>query len=407
MKEKKILVTGASISGPTLAYWLNRYGFKVTVAERAAELRLGGQNIDVKGPAAEIARKMDIEGAIREKNTTEVGLRFVNIKNKTVAEFPVDSSLSMTQDLEILRGDLVRILYDETKNNVEYRFNEHVTELVQTDANVTVTFSGGNMESFDLVIAAEGIGSQTRKLALGSSPNFKYLGLYTAYLTIARASTDSRWARWCNAEHGIVFMLRPDNYGETRASITFTAKEDEYKGLSLEEQKAALVDRIKGSGWESERLIKEIDKSNDLYFDRLSQVKAPKWSEGRVAIVGDAAYCATPIAGKGTDLAMSGAYILAGELYKADNYTEAFDAYEQKMRPYVKKCQHLPPGIPVLVYPKTKFGVSVFNTLVSAVGSKPVKWLLGLFGKGKQAPEQEIYLPDYETELTLRSSSTL
>ncbi|MBE9662954.1 FAD-dependent monooxygenase [Mucilaginibacter myungsuensis] len=395
MKDKKILVTGASIAGPTLAYWLNRYGFNVTVAERAPELRLGGQNIDVKGPAAEIARKMGIEEAIRAQNTTEVGLRFVNTRNKTVAEFPVESSLSMTQELEILRGDLVRILYDLTKVDVEYRFGEHITQLEQTNANVNVTFSSSRSELFDLVIAAEGIGSKTRELAFAKRPEFKFLGLYTAYLTITRSATDSSWARWCNAENGIVFLLRPDNHGETRASITFTATEDEYKGLSLEEQRSALIGRIRGSGWESERLIMEINKTSDLYFDRISQVKAPEWSEGRVAIVGDAAYCATPIAGKGTDLAMTGAYILAGELYTASTYQKAFEVYEQKMRPYVEKCQQLPPGIPGLVYPRTKIGVGLLNTVVSAFGSRPAKWVFSFFGKDKKAPKQEITLPDY------------
>jgi 2-polyprenyl-6-methoxyphenol hydroxylase-like FAD-dependent oxidoreductase len=399
MTNKKILVTGASIAGPTLAYWLNHFGFKVVLAERAPELRLGGQNIDVKGPAQEIARKMGIEEIIRNRNTTELGFRWVNTANKTLADFPKESSISMTQELEILRGDLVQILYDHTKSNVEYRFNEHITDLIQTDDHVEVSFSSGKSETFDLVIAAEGIGSHTRKLAFSTQPEFKYLGLYTAYLTIKKAPTDSSWARWCNAENGIVFLIRPDNHGSTRASITFTAEEDEYKGLSLEEQKSALIQRIKGSGWESERLIKEIAKTTDLYFDRISQVKASKWSEGRVAIVGDAAYCATPIAGKGTDLAMSGAYLLAGELSVASTYQDAFKAYENRMRPYVEKCQELPPGIPKLVYPQSKFGVGLLNGLVSIVGTKPVKWLIGLFGSKKEAPKKEIILRDYGNEV--------
>jgi len=234
MKEKKILITGASIAGPTLAYWLNRYGFSVIVAERAPEPRLGGQNIDVKGPAKEIAIKMGIEDIIRKKNTTERGIRWVNGENKTLAEFPKESSLSMTQELEILRGDLVQILYEHTRDDVEYRFDEYISNLKQSAKDVEVTFSSGRLESFDLVIAAEGIGSTTRKLAFGHQPEFNYLGLYTAYVTINKAASDSSWARWRNAAKGIVFLLRPDNYGSTRASITFTAEENEYKDLSRE-----------------------------------------------------------------------------------------------------------------------------------------------------------------------------
>ena len=119
------------------------------------------------------------------------------------------------------------------------------------------------------------------------------------------------------------------------------------------------------------------------------------WSEGRIALVGDAAYCATPIAGKGTDLAMAGAYILAGVLFTATTHQEAFEAYERKMRPYVEKCQKLPPGIPKLVYPKSKFGVGLFNGFVSLVASKAAKSLFGLFGYGTKVPKQEITLLDY------------
>ncbi|RYF97078.1 MAG: FAD-binding monooxygenase, partial [Chitinophagaceae bacterium] len=204
MKNKKVLITGASIAGPTLAYWLHKYGFDVTLVERSPELRLGGQNIDVKGPARDIARRMGIEDLIAAKNTTEVGLRFVDVHNKTLAEFPKDSSLSMTQELEILRGDLVQILYDLTRSDVEYRFGDHITGFKESQDAVEVSFASGAAESFDLVISAEGIGSNTRNLVFGTKPQFKYLGLYTAYLTIKKQSTDSSWARWCNAEKGIV-----------------------------------------------------------------------------------------------------------------------------------------------------------------------------------------------------------
>lgn len=396
MKAKKILVTGASIAGPTLAYWLQRYGFEVTVVERSPALRLGGQNIDVKGPAWEIARKMGLEDKIRAANTTEIGIRFVSPQNRTLAEFSKESSLSMTQELEILRGDLVQILYDHTKEQVDYRFGDYITALRQQPDNVSVTFASGRTAIFDLVISAEGIGSGTRKLAFKKEPTFRFLKLYTAYLTIPKADTDSRWARWCNVPGAVLFILRPDNYGETRASITFLSEEENYRDLTMEQQKKILIERIKGSGWESERLIKAIQLTQELYFDKVSQVKADTWSTGRVAMVGDAAYCATPIAGKGTDLSMSGAYILAGELFRAQTHEEAFAAYERRMRPYVDCCQQLPPGIPRLVYPSSMFGIRVLNSVVYLIGSRPVKWFASLFSGNKHAPNKEIELPDYE-----------
>jgi 2-polyprenyl-6-methoxyphenol hydroxylase-like FAD-dependent oxidoreductase len=396
--HRKILVTGASIAGPTLAYWLNKYGFKVTVLERAAELRLGGQNIDVKGPALEIARKMGLEEAIRKANTTEIGLRFVNTKNQTLAEFSKESALSMTQDLEILRGDFVNILYNKTKDDINYRFNDHISHLEQHEDHVTVTFNSGSSEDFELLVIAEGIGSSTRKIVFGNEPKFKFLKLYTAYFTIAKAPTDDQWARWCNAQTGIVFIMRPDNHGTTRASITFLSKKEKHIRLTLDQQKQVLTEKIKGLGWETERLIREIQKSDDLYFERVSQVKAPNWSKGSVVMIGDAAYCATPISGKGTDLSMVGAYILAAELHKNENHSAAFAEYETTMRPYVNKCQELPPGVPGLVYPTSTLGVSVLNNLFKLVGSGPVQWFISLF-TGKKDSKIDIQLPDYDHEI--------
>ncbi|MBW8684775.1 FAD-dependent monooxygenase [Chitinophaga rhizophila] len=398
MTNKKILITGASIAGPTIAYWLHKYGFDVTVLERSPAIRLGGQNIDVKGPAKEIVCKMGLEDNVRAANTTEIGMRFVSPENHILAEFPKESSLSMTQELEILRGDLVKILYEHTKDKVTYRFGDYITSLDQQADHISVTLASGLNEKYDLIIAAEGIGSSTRKLAFGSDPRFKFLKLYTAYLTIPKTTSDSRWARWCNVKKGVVFMLRPDNYGETRASITFLSEEQKYRELPLAQQKEILINRIKDTGWESDRLIAAIARTQDLYFDKVSQVKADKWSTGRFALVGDAAYCATPIAGKGTDLSMAGAYILAGELFRADNHQDAFAAYEQRMRPYVDKCQRLPPGVPGLVYPTTSFGVRLLNSAVYLVGSRPVKWLASLFSSKKKDVQPEIELPDYERQ---------
>jgi len=398
-RAKKILISGGSIAGPTLAYWLNRYGFDVTLVERSAELRLGGQNIDVKGPALEIVQKMNLENKIRGKNTTEIGIRFVNVKNEIIGEFPQDSALSMTQELEILRGDLVKIVYDHVKDDVKYIFGDFITGLDQHPDHISVQFSSGNAQDFDLVISAEGIGSNTRKIAFGDEVKFKYLGVYTAYLTIKKTETDSRWARWCNTVGGIVFVLRPDNYGTTRASVTFLSPEMGYEKLSTDEKKAVLIGKIKGVGWEAERLIKEIQDSEDFYFERVSQVKASKWSNGRVCLTGDAAYCATPIAGKGVDLSMSGAYILAGELSQTDDHEQAFLAYENRMRAYVESSQKLPPGIPGIVYPTSKVGLAILNGIVSLFSSKPAKNLIGLFSSKDKKDKKEIELPDYESQM--------
>lgn len=191
-------------------------------------------------------------------------------------------------------------------------------------------------------------------------------------------------------------MLRPDNYGETRASVTFLAKENEYKDLPEDRQRKVLISHLDGTGWEAERLINEIEDSKDFYFERVSQVKAEQWSKGRVVITGDAAWCATPIAGKGTDLAMAGAYVLAGELSKAEDYQEAFKNYEKIMRPYVDKCQKLPPGIPGIVYPESKWGVTLLNKVIKVAGSKSVKYVMNLFSGTEKEDKNDFILPNYE-----------
>lgn len=396
--SKKVLITGASIAGPTLAFWLAKYGFNVTVVERSGSLRLGGQNIDVNGPARQIVQKMGIEAAIRAANTGEVGLQFIGQDNQVTAAFPKEGAVSGTQELEILRGDLVSILYDCTKQNVAYRFGDSVTALEQQPNQVNITFSSGKTETFQFVIAADGVRSSTRRLVFGEEPVFEYLGLYTAYLTIPRQPTDTNWWRWYTAIDRRILMLRPDNQGTMRASVAFLESDEVYEKRSLTEQKSVLKSKLAGAGWEADRIINALDDTQDVYFDKIGQIKAPRWSVGRVAMIGDAAYCPSPLTGKGTTLAMVGAYLLAGELASHERYQDAFAAYEKRMRPYVKAVQQLPPGVPWLVYPKTKLGVSVLNTVAGVFASKPIQKLVGLFSTTKpedESKEAGIVLPDY------------
>ncbi|GAB3746981.1 FAD-dependent monooxygenase [Spirosoma pomorum] len=394
---KKVLLSGASIAGPTMAFWLAKYGFAVTVVERSPALRLGGQNIDVNGPARKIVRKMGIEAAILGQNTTEVGLQIIGQDGQVAGEFPKDASITGTRELEILRGDLVRILYDCSKEHVDYRFGDSITALDQHPDDVSVTFASGKTETFHLVIAADGIRSKTRQLMFGDEPQFKSLGLYVSYMTIPRQENDNDWWRWYTAVDRRVLMLRPDNKGTIRASVAFLEDSSEsYEQRPADEQKNVLKTKLAGAGWEADRIRQAIDGTNDLYLDKVGQIKAPRWSAGRMAMIGDAAYCPTPISGKGTTLAIVGAYVLAGELSRHERYEDAFAAYEKLMRPYVEEVQKLPPGTPKLVYPETKFGVSVLNTVAGIVASKPVQKVVGLFTSNDAEEEKEgIDLPDY------------
>lgn len=395
-ENKKVLISGASIAGPTLAFWLAKYGFNVTIVERSKSLRLGGQNLDVRGAGRAIARMMDIEKDILTANTGEIGLQFIDSDNNVKASFPADGASSFTSEAEILRGDLVHILYNKTKDNVSYIFGKYIKDIDQNESIIKVTYNDGETDDFDLLIAADGVRSTTRQLIFGDEPQIKFIGLYNAWYTISKKETDTKWARWYTAPGSRVILIRPDNHGTIRASFSFLSDNLDYQKLSNSEQKKILKDKLAGAGWEEHRLMEEIDKNDDVYFDGISQVRAPRWFNGRAGMIGDAAYCPTPVTGMGTTLALVGAYLLAGELSRHDNFKDAFSAYEKRMRPFVEDVQKLPPGVPWLAHPKSKFGVSLVNTVAGILASKPVKKLSKLFaGKEKDPIKEKIELPNF------------
>lgn len=396
MTQKKVLISGASIAGPTLAFWLNRYGFKTTIVERAESLRLGGQNVDIKGAAQKVAQLMGIEDEIRAADTGELGVQFVNEANVIQAALPKGESNLGTSELEILRGDLVKILYNHTKDDVEYLFGNQIIQLDEIEESVKVTFQNGEIRVFDLVICADGIRSRTRGLIFGDEPVVRPVGLYVSYFTIPRAASDSRWARWYNASNARVIVMRPDNEGTTRASFSFLSEPMGYEKLSTTEQISLLKQKFSDAGWEAKRVLSALENNTDIYFDAISQVIAPRWSKGRCAMTGDAAFCPSPLTGMGVSLSVLGAYILAGELSTHTDHQQAFAAYEKVFRPYVTKIQKLPPGVPKLAHPKTKMGIFLLNTIIKIISSKAVQKLGSLFsGKEKSSTDDTIELPDY------------
>ncbi len=388
-----VLISGASVAGPALAYWLHRHGYEVTVVERAPALREGGQNVDVRGAGREVTRRMGLEDAVRAATTGEAGLRFVDTDDHTIASFPAGHTDSdgFTAELEILRGDLARLLVERTQDDVSYVFGDHITGLDDRGDSVDVTFADGPDRTFDLVVVADGIRSTTRALAFGDEPQVTPLGLHTAWMTIPEAPSDTAWARWFNAPGGRTSTLRPDNVGTTRATLSFMSEPRGYEHLDTDQVKAQLRQRFAGVGWEIPRILDALDDT-DVYFEAIGQVHAPHWSTGRIALLGDAAYCASPVSGMGTSLAITGAYVLAGELSRNADHTQAFAAYESLMRPYVQQAQKLPPGTPRIANPQTKIGIATLNTL-ARLGSTRLVSSVG--GKLFTPPADNIALPDY------------
>lgn len=393
MTSRTVLIAGASIAGPALAYWLRRYGWEPVVVERAPQLRDGGQNIDVRGAGREVARRMGVEDAIRAANTGELGTRFVGRDGAAIAEFPAGTSDSdgATAELEILRGDLARLLVDRL-DGVETVFGDRITALDDAGDHVTVTFEHGAARDVDLVIAADGISSSTRSLVFGDEVVIRSLGLYTGWFTVPRTDDDDPWWRWYNAPGGRSATLRPDAGGTTRAALSFVSTTTGYEQRSVDDQRALLRTVFADAGWEAERVLAAMDGAADFYFERVAQVHAPRWSSGRIALTGDAAYCASPVSGMGTSLALTGAYVLAGELAAHHHHQDAFRGYERIMRPYVDQAQKLPPGVPAIAHPRTALGLAAFRAALR-LGATPV---VGRITRGLFAPPADrIDLPDY------------
>jgi 2-polyprenyl-6-methoxyphenol hydroxylase-like FAD-dependent oxidoreductase len=390
------LISGASIAGPCLAYWLHRYGWDTTVVERAGALRLEGQNIDVRGAGREVARRTGIEADIRAAGTGEVGTQFIGAGGRPYASFPAGTSDTdgATAELEILRGSLSQLLWDRTRDDTEYLFGDHITGIDDGADRVTVSFDHGPDRGFDLVVLAEGLRSRTRALVFGDEPAIRYLGQYTAYLAIPRTEADSDWWRWHNAPGGRIVTLRPDNVGTTRATLSFLSGPRGYEDLRPGEQKELLRRVFAGAGWEAPRILAALDDAT-LYFEAVAQVRAPRWSRGRVALVGDAACGPSPVSGMGTSLALVGSYVLAGEIAAHAHLRDALTAYEAIVRPYAAKAQKLPPGAPRAASPRSRAGLAVLRAGLKIAASRPAALAGGIGGRIFSPPAGQIDLPTY------------
>ncbi|MER5326350.1 FAD-dependent monooxygenase [Streptosporangium roseum] len=381
MPSRTVVISGASIAGPALAFWLHRHGMHPVVVERFPHLRPGGQTVDIRGAGQNVTRLMGIEEEIRAGSTGEEGVRFLDAADRTKAAFSSAAfgGRGFVTELEILRGELSALLYERTRRNTEYIFGDEVSEVHEEPGHLHLAFKSGAERKADLLVAADGIRSRTRDLVFGDTTRIRSRGLYTAYFTIPRHPSDGNWARWYNFPGGKSVTLRPDNLGTTRALMSFLSPPHGYDRLPEEEQKELMRHTFAGHGGPVPRTLGEMRDCDDFYLEEVAQVHMPRWSRGRVAAVGDAAYCASPLSGMGTNLALVGAYILAGELGTHDDHRDAFAAYEKVLRPYVAQAQDLPPGTPRLALPRTQAGISVLHAVLRAATTPPVSKVVRRF----------------------------
>lgn len=338
--NKSVLISGGSVAGPALAYWLHHHGFTPTVVERAPQLRDGGYAVDFRGEALDVLDRMGLLDAVRALDTEMGDAAMVDAEGRRYATLP---AAVFAGDLEVLKGDLTRLLYEATREDVEYVFGDSIASLKQDGDGVFVTFERGAPRRFDLVVGADGLHSKTRALTFGPEERFlRHLGIYTAIFNLDNylglENTGRLYAVPGKAAN--IFTARANT--EARAAFHFAAEGLEYDRRDPASHKRIIAERFAGEGWEVPRLLEEMDAAEEFFFDANAQVEMDTWAAGQVVLLGDAAACAAPTSGRGTSQALIGAYVLAGELgLSGGDHVAAFAAYEERMRGYVAEHQAL------------------------------------------------------------------
>jgi 2-polyprenyl-6-methoxyphenol hydroxylase-like FAD-dependent oxidoreductase len=367
---KTVLISGLGIGGPTLAYWLNAAGFKTTLIERAPKLRTGGYVIDFWGLGYDIAERMGLLDEINREGYHIREMRIVNARGERISGFGTNVFRELTggRYLTIGRSDLSRLLFEKIKNDTEIVFSDEVIDLQEQSDSVYVTFKRGDQRRFDLVVGADGLHSTVRRLVFGPQDRFEKLLGYIVAAFEARAyrlRDENVYVSYCQPGRMLGRVALRDN--RTLFLFVFATDNDEQSDIDLTAQKPKLRDAFGDGTWETSEILAELERTQDLYFDRVSQIKMPIWSRGRIALVGDAAFCVSLMAGQGGALAMTAAYVLAGELSKASQrFEKAFYNYERILRTFIDSKQKGAARFASAFAPRTRWGLFLRNQIIKA-----------------------------------------
>ncbi|KAK7425041.1 hypothetical protein QQZ08_008317 [Neonectria magnoliae] len=417
MPQLKVLIVGASIAGPTAAYWFAKAGANVTVIERFPKLRTNGQNVDIRTAGVTVMRKMPgMEAAVRAKTTHIDGINFGRENGRPFATIKATGNpdqQSLVSEYEIYRGDLAQILFDMTKDNknINYVFDEQVASIqqnTQDEGPVTVEFVNALPTSeYDLVVACDGATSRTRALGLGCGvrEHIKPMNCWAAYFSMQKDIVDgSTMGHAYSAPGGRFFGLGLDPLGATRVALmAVNPRDDGDASLPFREAvkrgddslKRFVAQHYKGAGWKTDEVLKGMMEADDFYSSEFIQVKIPTLPKGRFVLVGDAGYAGS--FGTGTTLAMAGAYVLAGEVGRHKGNLEAgLKAYEVQMRPMIDDLQKSPPFFPALLAPQTAWGTWLRNTIFAFIAWTKILEFTQRFFAGSFASTDKYKLPDYE-----------
>ncbi len=392
MNNPRVLISGASVAGPAVAYWLNRYGFHTTVVERSPTLRPGGFGVDFRGPVhLGVLERMGVLDDVRREQTHMGEMAFIGADGSVKASLP---SFVASGDVEIERGDLSRILHDRTRGATEYLFGDSISSLQETPDEVRVTFERGEPRSFDLVIGADGLHSNVRGLVFGDESQFlRFAGWYIAggFVVPNDLGLDHRTVSYTEPGRTISLGSGRDP-SVADVSFVFASEELGLDRHDLDGQKRILRERFADVGWEAPRALEALRDAPSLYFDSLSKIQMDRFVSGRVALLGDAGYGAT-LGGLGTGLAVVGAYVLAGELASAGgDHRIGFANYEREIRAYAAGCQKLADGAGPFLAPRTRGEIRRRNVIYRLLSLRPLaRFFNGLTTKAAT----DITLKDY------------
>lgn len=359
LRGTRVLVSGAGVAGPTVAYWLARYGAETTVVEIAPALRSSGFAVDFRGPThLAVLERMGVLDELRRIQTHGGAFSCVDEHGHEIFRLP---EAFAGGEVEVHRADLSRVLY-ELCAGVEFLFGDTVTGLTERAGGVDVEFATAAPRTFDVVVGADGLHSVVRRLAFGDESRYvRHLGHYLAGWDLPNSLGVGTVSQQYNVP-GAMASVSADPRDPDRAGalVVFASPRLDIGWRDVEQQKRVVTEALTGMRWHVPRLLETLPDAPDLYFDSISHVSVPRWSSGRVVLLGDAGWGVT-LGGMGVGTGVVGAYVLAGELAAADgDHRRAFDAYERRMRGYSGRWQkRANPG--AFLAPRTRGGLWLRN----------------------------------------------